>query len=247
MTRPDRWNLLRLAPCRACGRPAAEGCACGWCGEQAPVAGPSLPDILLAGIGLVLLGVGDFHGPGADAMAAAHLAPLLSVLSALAGWALAEPLRETPDGRFSALPAAALAAGAAALAAKLAPGGWPVPAWTFPAAVLAALLLLPAPLPPVPASSTLLRLAQRFNLALLFAAALLMTFTWAFATTGPTALSLLGFASFLCALGRRLRRPAELLVPAALLLAPAAADPGAFALAIAAAGLVSRPWSKKSP
>lgn len=247
MTVPDRWNLLRVSPCRACGRPAAEGCACGWCGERAPLAGPSLADILLAALGLVLLAVGDHHGPGVDAMAAEHLAPLLSVFSALAGWSIAEPLRGTPDGRFRALPAAALAAGAAALAAKLAPDGWPVPAWALPAAVLAALLLLPAPLPPVPASTMPRRLAQRFHAALPFAAALLAVFVWSFATTGPTALTLLGFASFLCALGRRMRRPAALLVPAALLLAPSAADPGAFALGIAATGLVSLLWSTRSP
>lgn len=238
------WNLLRVEPCRACGRPTAEMCACGWCGEQAPLSGSTLFDILLVFLGVVLISIGDNLGPGADTMAAAHLAPLLSILSALAGWAVAEPLRDTPDGRFRALPTAALAAAAAALAAKLAPDGWLVPAWAFPAAVLAALLLLPAPLPPVPASTTLRRLAQRFHAALLFAAALLAVFVWSFATTGPTALSFLGLAAFLCAIGRRMCRPAALLVPAAFFLAPVAHDPGAFALAVAAtgfAGLFGRP------
>ncbi len=234
---PDRWNLLRVEPCRACGRPAAEGCDCGWCGERAPIAKDSLADLLLAAIGLILCGIGDFQGPGADALAARHLAPLLSVLSALAGWAVAEPLRETPSDRFRALPAAALAAGAAALAAKLAPIDWTETAWLFPAAVLATLLLAPAPLPPVPASTTLRRLAQRFHAAMLFAAAMLAVFVWSFVTTGPTALTLLGFAAFLCALGRRLRRPSVLLVPAAFCLAPIAPDPGAFALGLVATGL----------
>ncbi|MBQ3810505.1 MAG: hypothetical protein II839_06760, partial [Kiritimatiellae bacterium] len=108
MTVPDRWNLLRVSPCRACGRPAAEGCTCGWCGEQAPVAGPSFADIALVTVGLVLLGTIDDPSLGVDTD------------SVLAGWLVAEPLRETPDGRFRTLPAAALAAGAAALAAKLA-------------------------------------------------------------------------------------------------------------------------------
>lgn len=245
---PSAWNLLRVAPCRACGRPAAEGCACGWCGEQAPIAGPTLADIMLIAVGLVLLGTIDYAGPGADTLAgAARLAPIPCILSALAGWLFAEPLRETPDGRFRALPAAALAAGAAAFAAKLAPDGWPFPPWAFPAAALAALLLWPAPLPPVPAATTLLRLLQRFNLPRLFGAALMAAFAWAFATFGPTPPALLGFAAFLCALGRRMRRPAALLVPAALLLAPSAADPGAFALGIAATGLASLISSTKSP
>ena len=244
---PSTWNLLRVAPCRACGRPAAEGCACGWCGERAPIAPSSLADLLLFAIGLMLCGIGDFHGPGADALAAAHLAPLLSVLSALAGWAVAEPLRETPSGRFRALPAAALAAGAAALAAKLAPVDWTGTAWLFPAAVLAALLLAPAPLPPVPAPTTPGRLAQRFTPPLLLAAAMLAIFVWSFATTGPTALSLLGLAAFLCALGRRLRRPALLLVPAAACLGVIAPDPGVFALGVVATGAAALISSTKSP
>ena len=99
----------------------------------------------------------------------------------------------------------------------------------------------------VPASSTLLRLAQRFNLALLFAAALMTAFVGAFATYGTTPFALLGLAFCLCALGRRMRRPAALLVPAALCLAPAASNPGAFALAVAATGLFSLLWSTRSP
>lgn len=235
MTIPDRWNLLRVSPCRACGRPVAEGCACGWCGEQAPVAGPSLADIALVTVGLVLLGTIDDPSLGVDTD------------SVLAGWLVAEPLRETPDGRFRTLPAAALAAGAAALAAKLAPDGWPVPPWAFPATALAALLLVPAPLPPVPAATTLLRLLQRFNLPRLSGAALMAAFVWAFATYGTTPFALLGLAFCLCALGRRMRRPAALLVPAALCLAPDASNPGAFALGIAATGLVSLLWSTRSP
>lgn len=236
---PALWNLLRIAPCRACGRPAAEGCACGWCGEKAPVAAASHADVLLAGLGLMLLGLGDFHGPGADAMAAAHLAPLLSVLSALAGWAVVEPLCGTAPARPLAAPAAALAAGLAALTARLAPGPlWP--AWTAPAAALAVLLLVPAPLPPVPAASRRGRLAQRFHAVFLFAAAVFATFAWSFAATGPTALSLLGFGAFLCALGRRMRRPGAFLAAAAALVAPLAADPSAFALGAVAAAAAAQ-------
>ncbi|MBQ9727878.1 MAG: hypothetical protein IJV65_10310 [Kiritimatiellae bacterium] len=231
---PDKWNLLRVAPCRACGRPAAEGCACGWCGERAPVAPASHADLLFFGIGVVALAVGDANGPAADIALAAPLRPILPVLSALSGWCAAEPLRAARRGNPAAAPVAALAAGAAALLAKLAPAALPPP-WFFPAAVLAALALLPAPLPPVPAATARGRLAQRFSVPLLAAAAFLATCAWSFAATGPTALSHLGLGAALCALGRRMRRPAALLVPAAFFLALSAADPGAFALAVAAA------------
>lgn len=232
------WNLLRVAPCRACGRPAAELCACGWCGERAPLSPASHADILVFSVGLVLLCVADANGPDADAWAAVHLRPLGSVLAALAGWCVAEPLRGASGWRSPALPAAALAAGLAALAAKLAPPAWLPAPWLFPAAALAALLLLPAPLPPVPAATARGRLAQRFSAPLLFAAAGLAAFVWSFATTGPTALSHLGLACVVFAVGSRLRRPGALLVPAAFFLALSAPEPGAFALAAAAVAAV---------
>ena len=48
MTIPDRWNLLRVSPCRACGRPVAEGCACGWCGDTETRPIPALePEITI--------------------------------------------------------------------------------------------------------------------------------------------------------------------------------------------------------
>ena len=237
---PDRWNLLRVVPCRACGRPAAEGCACGWCGERAPLSPKSHADILFFFSGLVLLCVGDTNGPGADAWAAAHLAPMLSVLSAIAGLCVAGPLRGTSGGRSPALPFAALAAGLAALAAKLAPPARLPAPWFFPAAVLAVLLLLPAPLPPVPAATARGRLAQRFSAPLVLAAAELAVSAWSFAATGPTALSHLGLACVLSAVGSRLRRPGALLAPAAFFLAFPAPDPGAFALAVAAAACIPR-------
>ena len=244
-----RWNLLRIEPCRACGRPAAEGCACGWCGERAPVSPHSLGHVLLFGLGLILVAVGDRAGPEADSLAAAHLAPLLSVLSALAGFWVAAPLRGTPDGR-RALPAAALAAGAAALAAKLAPPEWTGTAadaaWAVPAAIAAGLLLLPAPLPPVPAPTAIGRLGQRFNMPLLFAAALFATFAWAFAEQGPHSFFLLGFAVSAGALGLRLRRPAPLLVAVACWLPLVAADPAAAALGVVASGF-ARSLTGRSP
>lgn len=234
-TGPDRWNLLLVESCRACGRPAAELCDCPWCGEAAPVSPRSHGAILLLAFGLVLLALGGRFGAGFGAPA-----PVSSVLAALAGWLVAAPLRESENGRSVALPAAALAAGLVALAAARQPALRAAAAgglWLFPLAVAACLAAVPAPLPPVPGATVRARLAQRFAPPLLVAAPVLAVSAWTLRVAGSGILPFLGLACILRALGSRLRGPAVLLVPAAACLAPAAPDPAAFALAVAAAGL----------
>ena len=245
------WNLLRGEPCRACGRPAAEGTPCPWCGERAPIALASRNEAVPALCGVLCCflaaAIGGLPTGPRDR-------PFLIALAALCGAAAAMTVRDAPAARGSparrpVLAALALAAGLLALAAKLAAPAWrglaealAGAAWALPLAILAALLLRPAPLPPVPAATLRGRLAQRFGPPLLVAGLPLALCAAAFALAGEaTPLGVLGFAAVLWPLGLRLRRPAPLGAAMVALLSPLVADPAAFALGFVLAAALDGP------
>lgn len=245
------WNLLRVEPCRACGRPAAEGMPCAWCGERAPIALASRNEAIPAFCGVLCC----FLAVTIGAMPTGPRdQPFLIVLAALCGAGAAMTVRDAPVLRESplrrpALAVLALAAGLLALAAKLFAPAWrglaetlADAAWLVPLAVLAALLLHPAPLPPVPAATLRGRLAQRFGPPLLVAGLPLALCAAAFAFAGSaTPLAVLGLVAVLWPLGVRLRRPEPLCAALVALLPPLVADPAAFALGfVLAAALDTR-------
>ena len=237
MKTPDRWNLLRVAPCRACGRPAAEGAPCAWCGERAPLCAATAADIrfALAGILLCLASIAF-----ADLPWGPKDRPMAALLSALSGAAIALPA----TGRgHCAIPITALAAGLLALASRFVAPAWretaadfSVAAWTVPLSVLVVLLLFPAPLPPIPAETRYGRFAQRFLPVLAVAGWPLGLCAAALAAAGcANPFAVLGLAVVLWRLGERLRKPAALAVPAAFALQILCPDPAAFALGLVAA------------